>query len=93
MTTPCESKYDIEKLSHAIYGNGKIGMKTEIEIIKMEVKDIKESIDSLGTSYAALAKNQLEIDLTEKMKLKTWNRIAIIFGISIPLTALIIEWL
>jgi gas vesicle protein len=95
---PCESKGEIEKLNHAIYGNGKIGMKTELELMKHEVKEIKDSIESLGTSYAALAKSQVEQDLTARLKIQlsekkmnTWTKIAIIAGVSIPLTALIIE--
>jgi len=99
MTTPCESKHEIEKLTAAIYGNGKIGITTEIELMKLKVSDIQESVDSLATSYAALAKSQIEHDVTERMKIQLANKrtdaiklVAIVFGVAIPLTALIIEW-
>jgi hypothetical protein len=96
MTTPCESKYDIEKLNKAVYGNDKLGLITEVEVIKLEVREIKESISSMATSLASLAKSQIEFDVTEKLKVKMQEKkyqmikvISIIFGITIPLTALI----
>jgi len=98
MTTPCESKGEIDKLTIAIYGNGKPGLKTEIEVIKFEVREIKDSIDSMATSLASLAKSQVEYDVTEKLKIQLQAKrtdaiklVAIVFGVAIPLTALIIQ--
>jgi len=94
----CESKNDIEKLTKAIYGNGKLGIITEIEVMKLEVREIKESVNSMATSLASLAKSQIEYDVTEKMKIQLQNKrtdaikmIAIVFGVAIPLTSLILK--
>lgn len=90
----------LTKLDEAVFGNGKPGIKTDLEVLKVEFCNMKDDIRDLATSYKALAHAQIEFDVTEKMKvnlsekrMKMLERVSIIFGISIPLTALIISLL
>lgn len=94
----CSHEKDFQKLYDAIFGNGKPGLKTEIEIMKKDITSMKESLESMASSLSALAKSQIEYDITEKLKIQyktkltnTIKLVGIIFGIAIPLTALIIN--
>ena len=91
-------KDTLTKLDEAVFGNGKPGIKTDLEVLKVEFCNMKDDIRDLATSYKALARTQIEFDVTEKMKInlsekrmKMLERVSIVFGISIPLTALIIS--
>jgi hypothetical protein len=88
----CSNQKIIDNLDKTIYGNGRKGLVEEIAIIKEKTETIGKNIDSLATSFAALVKSQVEYDTTQKLKAKTWKQISIIFGISIPLTALILTF-
>lgn len=95
-----DDKDTLIKLNEAVFGNGKPGIKTDLEVLKVEFCNMKDDIRDLATSYKALAHTQIEFDVTEKMKvnlsekrMKMLERVSIVFGISIPLTALIISLL
>lgn len=87
----CIHVKEIDKLIHAIEGNGKVGLKTEVELLKSKFESMEENLESLATSFKALAKSQIEYDTTQKLKANTWRQIALIMGIAIPLTALILK--
>ena len=76
-----------------LFGNGKTGLIEDVVILKQTVDHMNEHLDSLSTSYAALSKSQVEYDTTQRLRFKSFKTIATIFGIAIPLTALIIKLL
>lgn len=66
----CPHKGTIEQLSKAINGNGNDGLIKDCEGLKIQMKDIKDDIEKLATSYSALAKSEIEKDALEKAKLE-----------------------
>lgn len=74
-----------------LFGNGRPGVLDRVLKLEQTVKHMNEHLESLSDSYSALAKSQIEYDVTQKMKVRALTRVGIIMGIAIPLTALIIS--
>ena len=93
MTHECSEKANIEKLTEAINGNGKLGLKTEVVLLNEITHEIKKDIKDMAVSLSAVSKSIIEFDATKRQKWNTIKLVAIIFGIALPLTALIISLL
>lgn len=94
----CSEANRLLRIEKMLDGNGKPGLIEDVVTLKEKFVNMEESLESLASSYSALAKSQLEVDITERLKIEQSNKrmkyltiISIVFGVSIPLTALIIE--
>ena len=102
----CSETNRLIRIEKLIDGNGNPGIVENVATLKERVNNMEADLNSLAVSYSALVKSQWETDVTErlkverdKLKIEQSNKrmkylmiISIIFGIAIPLTALIIEW-
>ena len=94
----CSEANRLLRIEKMLDGNGKPGLVEDVVTLKERFTTMEESLESLAVSYSALAKSQLELDLTERLKIKQSEIrmkyitvISVVFGVAIPLTALIIE--
>lgn len=81
-----------------LYGNGQAGLVDKVTKMEVTVENMNEHLDKLATSYAALAENQLEVDVTEKLKIESSNKrnniiqnVSLIVGISATLITLMVK--
>lgn len=94
----CKHSHRLLQIEKVLNGNGKPGLIIEMATLMEKVNTMENNLESLATSYSALVKGQYAADVTEKLKIqlsekrmRAFTIISIIFGISIPLTALIIS--
>jgi len=92
----CTEHTRLSRIEKILDGNGQPGLVKDVIEIVQKVENMEKNIESLAHSYSALAQSQIEFDVTEKLKVKMQEKkyqmikiISIIFGIVIPLTALI----
>ena len=67
-------KKTLDALSDTVFGNGKDGIKIELERVKLTQDTMHEDLSSIRTSMSAIAKSQLEHDIIDKEKNKASNR-------------------
>jgi hypothetical protein len=105
MEHDCNERNRLLRIEKLLDGNGRPGLVQQVIENSEKIKNMETDLNSLAVSFSALAKSQLEIDITEKIRLsnekfklelsekwmQAWTRISIIFGISIPLTVLILS--
>lgn len=90
---------DIQKIQESIEGNGKLGMKAELIMIKDEQKSMNGLLSTLNASLAGVMKfmveTQTESRIKEKIKLRTTNVVNIIIttilGAAAVVVALIVK--
>lgn len=101
----CSESNRLLRIEKILDGNARVGLIGEVEQHKIRIENMEKDLSSLATSYSALVKASYEADVTEKLRLRNeqlkiqrsekrmqaWTKISIVFGISIPLTALIIQ--
>lgn len=90
---------DIAKIQESIEGNGKLGMKAELIMIKDEQKSMNGLLSTLNSSLAGVMKFMVEVQtesrIKEKIKLRTTNVVNIIItailGAAAVVVALIVK--
>ena len=65
---PCEHTATIKRIDRELFGNGNQGMVKQFTEQCIKFNDMNEHVEKLATSYSALAKSQIAIDATEKLK-------------------------
>jgi hypothetical protein len=66
----CPHKGSIEQIQKELFGNGNKGVVKDVTELKFQMKDIKDDIEKLATSYSALAKSEIKKDALEKARLE-----------------------
>lgn len=101
----CSETTRLLRIEKLIDGNGNPGIIVQVATLNERVSNMEEDLNSLATSYSALVKSQIESDITERLKaendrlkiqrsekrMRSLTIISIVFGIAIPLTALILS--
>ena len=67
-------KNTVNKLDETVNGNGKDGLKIEVERTKLAVEAMSDDIGSIRTSMSAIAKSQIERDAIERSKVQAASR-------------------
>ena len=66
-----ENEPIIKDMKKALFGNGQQGLVKDVTQIQMEMTEVKADLSTLASSYSALAKSQLEQDVTDRIKAET----------------------
>ena len=66
----CPHANQIKEDHEKLYGNGKDGLVLQVDRLETNMREVKESLDNLATSYSALAKSELKKDAHEKAKIE-----------------------
>jgi len=88
MPDPCPHETLIKQSHKELFGNGGKGLTKEFTILKTEFKEMNGHVESLATSYSALAKSRIEHDAIEKLKAEgrdkmssAFKKVGIVFSI------------
>lgn len=84
----------VDRLEQVIDGNGNVGVLKDVTVLKMEVRDMCESLDNLATSYSALVRSQVEHDTIDRINVEerkkrssAFQRVGTLFAIIFGLVA------
>jgi len=101
----CSESNRLLRIEKILDGDSRAGLIEQVLENNERINRMEKDLNSLAVSYSAIAKTMLEIDITERIKAENEtakiqqrdNRmryltiISIVFGIAIPLTALILS--
>lgn len=96
MEHKCDQVVHIKRMARILDGNGQLGLVKDVENLKNNFGDMKEELQHMSTSLAALAKSQIEQDAINKLKAnnkerfgKALERASYAFGIA----AIVVTWM
>ena len=92
----CSQTVNLKRIEKMLFGNGQPGLIKDVESLKNNYGDMKDDLNNISTSIAALAKSQLEQDVITKMKEKRseqWGKSLERAAYAFSIAAILVTWM